>query len=151
LERLELVGEVDWYHRESSPAERAKVPRFRSPDGDDFVRALNAGLEDTPEREQYMRVRLWWSLNEAYRKDDAPRGRSDRIFLDNLKRLGLLLGGSANDALLRAEIERESSNFGRAIQLCDKLLGMNADRHLIEMATLICARAIAKEERVFKR
>ncbi len=151
IESLELVGEVDWYHRDSSPAEWAKAPRFRSPDGNDFVRALNAGLGDTPEREQYIRIRLWWSLNDAYRKDDAPRGRRDRTFLDNLGRLGLLLDGSANDTLLRVEIERESSNFERAIQLCDKLLGMNVDRHLIEIATLICARAIAKDERVFRR
>ena len=61
IESLELVGEVDWYHRDHSPAEWANAPRFRSPDGNDFVRALSAGVGDTPEHEQYIRVRLWWS------------------------------------------------------------------------------------------
>lgn len=128
IESLEQVGAVDWYDHDNSPTEWATAPRFRSPDAKDFVRALSAGLGDTPEREQYIRVHLWWSLNDGYRTDDAPRGKRDRTFLDNLERLGLLLDDSANDTLLRAEIERESSNFERAIQLCDQLLGMNADK-----------------------
>ena len=151
IESLELVGEVDWYHRDNSPAEWANAPYFRGFDGGDFIDALRAGAGDTPAHELYIRVRLWWSLNDAYRKDDAPRGKRDKTFIDNLERFRLLLDGGPNDTLLRAEIERESGNFEQAIQLCDKLVGTNAASHLIEIAALIRARAMAKDEGVFRR
>lgn len=154
---LELVGKVEWYRpfrpaaAGETPAEWAKAPYLRSPDGDDFTQALSAGLGDTPERERYIRVRLWWSLNDAYRTDNAGHRGEDTAFLGNLVRLALLLDDSANDTLLQAEIARESGRFEQAVQLCDKIVGTHAEKHLIETAALIRARAMAKDVRVFQR
>jgi hypothetical protein len=154
---LELVGKAEWYRpfrpaaAGETPAEWAKAPHFNRLDGDDFARALSAGLGDTPERERYIRVRLWWGLNDAYRTDNTGHRGEDTAFLGNLERLALLLDDSANDTLLLAEIARESGRFEQAVQLCDKLVSTNAEKYLIETAALIRARAMAKDERVFQR
>jgi hypothetical protein len=156
IESLELVGEFEWYRPHTplaaaeTPAEWAEAPYLRRPDGDDFERALSAGLGDTPERERYIRIRLWWSLNDTYRKDDALHNSKDTVFLGNLERLALLLDDGTNDTLLRAEIARESGRFEQAVQLCDKLVSVNAEKHLAETTALIRARAMAKDVRVFR-
>ena len=155
IKSLELVGEVEWYRPRrppaagETPAEWSKAPRFNRLDGDAFARALSMGMGDTPEHERYIRVRLWWSLNDAYRTDDAARSVEDANFVSNLERLAMLLDDGANDILLRAEIARESGRFEQAVELCDRLVGMKAEKHLIETAALIRARALEKDKHVF--
>ncbi len=62
----------------------------------------------------------------------------------------MLLEDGANDILLRAEIARESGRFEQAVELCDALVGMNPEKHLIETAALIRARALGKDKYVFR-
>ena len=71
-------------------------------------------------------------------------------FQSNLDRLASLLDESANDTLLRAEIARESSRFGRAVELCDALIGIDPEAWLKEVAVLIRIRAVAEDARVFR-
>jgi len=52
--------------------------------------------------------------------------------------------------LLRAEIARESSDFRRAIELCDALVAMDPKAHLKEIAVLIRTRALPGDARVFR-
>ena len=75
IKSLELVGKAEWYRpfrpaaAGETPAEWAKAPHFNRLDGDDFARALSAGLGDTPEGERYIRVRRYhharWARNLA--------------------------------------------------------------------------------------
>ena len=52
IRSLELVGKVEWYRpfgpaaAGETPAEWAKAPRFNRLIGDDFARALGAGIGD---------------------------------------------------------------------------------------------------------
>ena len=151
---LTSVGKIDCYNAPPDngelPARWENAPRFRNPDGNDFAEALTAGLADTAEHERYIRVRIWWSLNDQHRKGDRTNRGHDTSFLSNLNRLATLLDDTANDTLLRAEIARESGCFAQTVELCDTLFGVNPERHLIDTAALIRARAIAKDQWVFR-
>jgi hypothetical protein len=163
---LRSIGEHDWYRpmvrqlvgqrpikpEQEPPAEWRNAPQFHFPKGDELAQALDAGVADTPERERYLRVRLWWGLNDPHRGDDRPQTQhgSAAAFQSNLERLGYLLDGSPNDKLLRAEIARESSSFTRSIELCDVLIGVYVVAHLKETAALIRGRALQRDARVFR-
>ena len=148
----QLVGQLPIEPEKEPPEEWRNAPRFLAPEAKDLAQALDAGVADTPEREKYLRVRLWWSLNDQYRGEgngDALRSNGER-FQGNVDRLALLLDGSPNDTLLRAEIARESGSFTRSIELCDVLIGMDVVAHLKETAALIRARALQRDARVFR-
>jgi len=148
----QLVGQRHIEPQQEPPEEWRNAPQFRAPNGKDLVQALDAGLADTPERERYLRLRLWWSLNDPHRGEDngdAPRSDAER-FQGNLDRLAPLLGDSPNDRLLRAEIARECGSLARSIELCDSLIGMDVEAHLKETASLIRARAFQQDTRVFR-
>jgi len=148
----QLVGHRPIDGDQEPPAEWRTASQFRVPEAKDLAQALDAGVADTPERERYLRVRLWWSLNDSHRRSDnrdAPRSDRER-FQGNLDRLAALLGDTPNDTLLRAEIARESGSFARSIELCDVLIGTDVVAHLKETAALIRARALQRDARVFR-
>ena len=121
--------------KQEPPAEWGSAPRFRTPDARDLARALDAGLADTVERQRYLRIRLWWRLNDRRRRAGERDEHADgATFQSNLDRLASLLDDSANDTLLRAEIARESGSFIRAVEQCDALITTSAESHLTETA-----------------
>ena len=170
IDSLSHIGEHDWYlsslsrvrelaagqrpidRDEEPPAEWRSAPQFRAPDAKDLVEALNQGFADTTQREKYLRVHLWWSLNDPHRGDDRPQTQHGgaEAFRSNLERLASLLDDSPNDAVLRAEIARECGSFSRSIELCDALIGIDVEAHLRETAGLIRARALQRDARVFR-
>jgi hypothetical protein len=161
IKSLKPIGEFNRYpavrqvlrkeEKQEPPAEWATAPQFRAPDAKNFAQALYAGLADTPELQRYLRLRLWWSLNDRHRRaDEGDDVRDDATFRSNLDRLATLLDDSANDTLLRAEIARESGRFRVAVELCDALVATSAEAYLKKTSELIRARAIAEDVRVFR-
>ena len=152
---LKPLGQLDTYRTQPEdqeiPGEWKDAPEFRTPDAEDIARALDAGLADTVERERELRISLWWSRNDRHRgHEERDEIADDPRFHSNLDRLASLLDESANDTLLRAEIARESSDFRRAIELCDALVAMDPKAHLKEIAVLIRTRALPGDARVFR-
>ena len=61
----------------------------------------------------------------------------------------MLLNDGENQHLVTSRNRAESGHFEQAVELCDRLYDMKAEKHLIETAALIRARALEKDKHVF--
>lgn len=108
----EVATEVPWGDSNEFPG----VPFAAEPTLEDYRHTLEAGLAATPEKERYVRMRLWWATNDPVRQGEN-QSLKDR---DNLQKLLLLLDESnANQRLTAAEICRELGEFDRAATLLE--------------------------------
>lgn len=108
----EIATEVPWGDSNEFPG----VPFADEPTLEDYRHTLATGLASSPEKERYVRMRLWWATNDPVRlgETDALKDR------DNLQKLLTLLDESnANQRLTAAEICRELGEFGRAAALLE--------------------------------
>ncbi len=98
-----------------------EVPFAEAPTAEDYRRAIvTGGVATTPEQERYLRLRLWWLLNDPVRQG-APAAVStpaDREILLGLR--ALLDRSDANDRLLAAETSRELGDFVTAATLLEE-------------------------------
>ena len=93
------------------------APFAQEPTIDDYLRALSDGMASSPEKERYIRMRLWWAANDSVRRGETtvPSWRGHN---DNLNRLRALLNESdANQRLMAAEACRELGDFTHAAEL----------------------------------
>lgn len=113
-DECEAVGEEEPW---TGNSEFANVPYAEEPAVEDYVRALSDGMASSPEKESYIRMRLWWAANDPVRhgKTATPLWPGHR---DNLIRLlALLTESDPHQRLMAAEVCRQLGNFTRASEL----------------------------------
>lgn len=110
---MELVGE------EGFPTSKDPWRDVQRPERADEPNLLAyAAATKDPKKERYVRLRAWWSRNDAIRRGqpDTPGWTTERR--QNIQRLQSLLDlKEPQDRLLVAEIERELGNFDRALKI----------------------------------
>jgi hypothetical protein len=115
-DECEEVGQVSPWD-ESKQSERTDLEYAVEPAEPDYQRALAAGMASTPEKQRYLRTRLWWAANDSLRSglvERTPEFWTEQI-VGNLRAIAELLdGGDAEARLMRAEVFRELGEFDRA-------------------------------------
>jgi len=124
IKETEIAGEFDWFNREDDenpPQEWENARSPLDPKIEDFVIALEEGQGSSNEKESYLRMQLWWHLNDPVRNGERSAilpPVNEELFLSNLKHLSqLLIDGSPDDQIMRAEIARECGEFDKCKSL----------------------------------
>jgi hypothetical protein len=158
IEEAGKVGDIPFGHAESMvPTEWQNAPRILWPHIEDYQDALDKGLvKGDPEKEKYIRLHLWWSLNDVLTGRGTPPFKAETIdtqitgkrrqayrktFERNLQKLIRILGDSENDLLLKAEALRELGRFEESVRMADSCSPGDA-------ADLIRKKARAKDPEV---
>ena len=114
INEQESVGEAWPVELENTPFEGA-LP-YHLPSVHDYCTFLRTGQVDR-DNERYLRIRAWWTGNDARRYDQPFTPFSDEE-LDNLHALaGLLNQSDDNDRVMKAEIMRELGRYEDATAL----------------------------------
>ena len=102
----------------------------------------------TPEKEQYLRTRLWWIWNDAQRQDGSSAADDTSKYDTNLRKLRSLLDVDDPDSrLMAAEVSRELGDHDRALELLEfdysedyeaavrtiRLANAQGERHVIKI------------------
>lgn len=111
-------------HSGSAPEAWRRAPVVEHPTVPDYPDALSSGVASDRERERYLRVRLWWAINDLIRHEAAsevpPAYREAAE--DNLRRLfDLLDDQEPEERVMKAEVARELADFQEAVRLLDRL------------------------------
>lgn len=129
LEDARQLGELS-FRSADAPQNWQDAPELVQLTVADLVQALATGFGDFPERERYLRIRLWWAINDMIRyrtRELGPIGfepashehEQHRVLLvDNCVRLAELLDEERPEhRIMKAEIARELGQFEEARRL----------------------------------
>ena len=117
-DECEEIGQIDFCSRGSEKPEWEDLDYAVEPSEDDYVVALQSGLVSTPEKERYIRMRLWWRGNDPIRRGEITE--LSVAHQDNLKCFEAILSeGDDNQRLMKAEVLRHLSRFDDALRLLD--------------------------------
>lgn len=133
------IKESDFYR----DAEMQLLPSENLVNGNNFIRLLHQKFWKTEVQEKYIRIRAWWSYNEAYRgkaynelfhvseidfkcgkqrkemsEEDfvlSPEGRENLLQL-----LQLLNANNMSEVITKAEVFRELGQFGECLKLLNQ-------------------------------
>ncbi|MBI4978740.1 MAG: hypothetical protein HZC28_14770 [Spirochaetes bacterium] len=111
LEELGTFEPLDDWRDEFSDAREYVIPA-----PDDYFALLDSTV-DNPEKEHYIRLNAWWTLNDERREspDEIPLSSRETY---NLKSLARMLDESDDhDRVMKAEIMRELGRFPDALAL----------------------------------
>ncbi|MFA7062210.1 MAG: hypothetical protein WC156_15505 [Pedobacter sp.] len=129
IEDAIVIGEYDWFRGEDfeAPEEWKNAKSLIDPQIDDYISAIEAKtFSDDSNREKYMRIRLWWLINDFVRYEDKQPDlfkKHRELFLNNLMHLDKLLGDNHDyEKLMKAEISRELGHFDLCV---DRLKGVS--------------------------
>lgn len=112
------IGQVNFFSGDSEKAEWRELDYAEEPSEEDYVEALQSGLATSPEKERYIRMRLWWCGNDRIRQGKtAELSDTHRQNLNSFE--SMLSVEDAHQRLMKAEILRELSRFEDALQLLD--------------------------------
>jgi hypothetical protein len=118
LEDVESVGEIPFSARDV-PEEWEAAPEATKLSLNEYREALSMGVGTSPEKERYLRVKLWWKINDKRRQNPLevpPEYQS--LFRENLERLlEILSAESPGQKIMNAEILRELGRFEESIEL----------------------------------
>lgn len=139
------------------PSDWQNAPRILWPHIEDYVARLTGeGKETDAERVRYLRIHLWWSLNDILSSRDTPTFKSRiidnpvsdekmveyrRLFTENLNALIDLFSASVGDVTLKAEALRELGRF-------DETLAILPDSYNAPIHDMIRELARKKDSRV---
>lgn len=119
------IGEFMTGAEESAHPEWVEADAIEPLSEADYLEAIGAGLGDSPEREERLRILAWWAGNDAVR-DRAPEipapsrfAGEDSSAARNLRRLAQLLGSKRDleSRLMRGEAFRQLGEFRVAMLL----------------------------------
>lgn len=113
-----------------------------------YSNLLNEGFANTAEREIYIRIEIWRTLNDMIRFDENLKMEvNDSLFNKNLKKL-IEIFEPINDEqqLLVAEMYRELGAFKKASNLLESMKGINQSSAFIQIEKAIKC----KQSKVFK-
>ena len=116
------IGVYDWFNKSEDddvPEEWKNAESVIWPESTDFQIAIEQKQADSKERERYLRLQLWWHLNDPIRNGERPTilpHEQEELFIENLKQLSpLLKKGDSSDQIMNAEIARECGEFEKCI------------------------------------
>jgi hypothetical protein len=114
----------------------------------DFHAFLKRGGLDAG-KEHHARIRAWWSGNDARRKGkaDKPLSAEEK---KNLNALLPLVGRTANERIMKAEIHRELGEFDQALELLARPFGTKLHQAVAIIRTLAENRHSAVAEMKFE-
>ena len=117
-DECEEIGQVDFFSEDYDKGEWKDLDYAEEPSEDDYMAALHPVVAHTPEKERYIRMRLWWCGNDRIRQGETTE-LSDK-HLENLQSLVYILSDEDDDQrLMKAEVLRELSRFDDALRLLD--------------------------------
>lgn len=123
----EKVGEVSPLAEATEDSEVTSewknAPRVSKLEKADLVEALKTGIAKNSEEEKFLRVRLWWVVNDELRKELQDISALDKVvFRENLERLIALLDEEvAEERIMKAEAYRETGAFDQVPPLLKEL------------------------------
>ncbi len=130
LEEAEIAGEFDWFNRKDDkkpPQEWEKSQSALDPKTKDFAIALEEGQGSNKEKERYLRMQLWWNLNDPVRTGERSAilpPDHEELFSANLKKLSSFLNHlDPEDRIMAAEIARECGAFDECKSLLADIPG----------------------------
>ena len=98
-------------------AGRGALPDAREVRGSDYEEALSRAPWKSVVQEQYVRIRAWWSFNDAYRGQVDDQSNLPPRQEENLLRLLELLSANRwDDRITKAEILRELGRFDECLE-----------------------------------
>lgn len=116
------IGAYDWFNKDEddkTPEEWKKAKSVIWPETSDFEKAIEQKQGTSKEREKYLRMQLWWHLNDPVRNGERSTillPERENLFIENLQQLSLLLEESdSSGQIMRAEIARERGEFEKCI------------------------------------
>jgi hypothetical protein len=152
LRDSKIVGEYDWFRGDkNAPNDWKNAYRTLDLELQDFLDVLEHKLFKTRYHEKYLRIQLWWFLNDSIRPNGSSELKtSDRItFKHNLISLLKLLDiDKSDDAILMAEVTREIGDFQNCIYLLSKLENRVTEDNQRDLCTFIYNLATKKDSRV---
>jgi len=157
------IGVYDWFNEgenDEIPEGWKKAKSVIWPETSDFENAIDQKQGTSKEREKYLRMQLWWHLNDPVRNGERSTilpPENAELFFANLKHLSqLLIDGSPDDQIMRAEIARECGEFEKCLvrlmvipekyaSICEQIkkLAQDSNRvvHKLQMMSLLSQRS----------
>jgi len=140
IKDLEISDNIENFKGEEEP------PFLRWLEQDEWVEAIGKMLYRDNKDETYLRMRLWWVLNNKFRHEERRKVDDDKfpeeLYYENLNRLlGLIKQNAQADQLLLAEIHRELGYFNEALDLLKE-----AEKHDYPIGVIRQMRAKAKDK-----
>ncbi len=130
IDELEEIGEVEpWGDRRGNFIDA--IP-YETPSFDYYVALLEKGI-GSPEKERYVRLRLWWAGNDARRTSAKEIPISSREASNLTAFAEMLDEADANDLVMKAEVMRELGRFDDA----RSLLARSVDRRISQAVKII--------------
>ena len=127
IKDAEKIGEISPF---AEAMEDAEVPpewrnsqRISKLDKTSLIEALNTEIAKSSKDEKYLRVRLWWGINDEIRKGLQNIPEKDKpVFKENLEKLISLLGDEdPQERVMKAEAYREMGVFDQVSPLLQEL------------------------------
>ncbi|NTU72720.1 hypothetical protein HGB07_00915 [Candidatus Roizmanbacteria bacterium] len=113
-----VIGMYDWFRGEDyeEPEEWKKAKSVIDLKIEDYITAIEEKVfSGDDNREEYLRIHLWWLINDLIRYENRQPGlfkQHNDMFRANLKHLDKLLRCKDDDEkLMKAEIARELGEF----------------------------------------
>ena len=117
-DECEEIGQIDFFSVDPEMPEWKNLEYAKEPTQRDYKAALHSGIANTPEKERYIRMRLWWRGNDPIR-----RGKKTHLSEEHLENLRLfeaiLSEEDENQRLMKAEVLRQLSRFDDALHLLE--------------------------------
>ena len=109
---------------------------------------LNEGFANTVEKNIYIRIEIWRTLNDSIRYDESLKGEvNDSLFKKNLKKLIEIFEPiNEEQILLVAEMYRELGAFKKASYLLESIKEIKQTSTFIQIENAIKS----KQSKVFK-
>ena len=115
-DECEEIGQIGYFSRGSDNQEWDDLEYAEEPSEDDYFSALQSGIAVTPEKERYIRMRLWWRASDPIRQGKSSHFSDPHR--DNLQHFESILSEEDdNQRLMKAEALRQLSRFEDALRL----------------------------------
>ncbi len=144
-EEFTIIGEMPFSHEDEGnlPIAWQEAEYIRFLTLDEYFEAIEKGKADTDERELYIRIKIWWAINDQIRNRIGeytvnPILGND-VYVQNLLRVIKLLenDSSPESFLRRAEAYRELGRFGAATRMLNRDFDRGYLRAVREIKKLI--------------
>ena len=132
IDELQELGEIEY--SEDWPQKFKDAIAYKTPSIEDYVALLAKGVS-SPEKERYVRLRLWWTDNDVRRTGATNVPISAREASNMTVFAKMLDEKDADDLVMKAEIMRELGCFDDA-QLCSQSQSIKRCRKLWNSSTV---------------
>ncbi len=117
-DECEEIGQIGYFSQADENHEWNDLVYAEEPSEDDYFRALQSGIAGTPDKERYIRMRLWWQASDPFRQGRPSLfSEAQRNNLQHFE--SILSDDDDNQRLMKAEALRQLSRFEDALRLLD--------------------------------